>query len=281
MKFPLSLLLLFILAASPAAAEVPPRAGWHEARVTLLDVTFGDTGFHARWEYLRCDCGDVMVRLEQSAPDGVLTGELLLVDGQVIAARGAVAQASDLELMLQAPTLMLHLAFGLLQRSVPDGPGSVTERNAFAVQEEERDLEINSGLSTGHFAAPWSVEGEVRPSGEAQRRFELAMTFANPQPGEAERRDSIRFSGGQDYERDGFPLRDASSLAGWSVQWISRGETAPAEAADDLTLGALRAEAKSLSEAQAAVSEAVSDGLHEAGGEAHGAAHRGRQVEGA
>jgi hypothetical protein len=260
---------------------VPPRAGWHEARVTLLDVTFGDTGFHARWEYLRCDCGDVMVRLEQSAPDGVLTGELLLVEGKVIAARGLVAQAADLELMLQAPTLMLHLAFGLLQRSVPGGPGSVTERNAIAVQEPERDLEIDSGLSTGRFGAPWTVAGEVRPSGAAQRRFELALTFANPQPGDPERRDSIRFSGGQDFARDGFPLRDESSLAGWSLQWISRGETQPSPAPEDLTLGALRAEAEAAATAQAAASEAVGDGLHETGGEAHGAAHGRRQIEGA
>ena len=52
---------------------------WHESLVTILDADFTGTGFQARWEYFNCGCGDVLIRLEQSAPDGVQTGELLLM----------------------------------------------------------------------------------------------------------------------------------------------------------------------------------------------------------
>ena len=77
MRFILScLVFVFALLAQGAMAQsIPPGTQWHEAGVTLLDVEFGD-GFHARWEYFQCDCGDVLVRMEQSAPDGETHHEL-------------------------------------------------------------------------------------------------------------------------------------------------------------------------------------------------------------
>ena len=118
-------LLLPMLAVSDT---VPAGKRWHEPFVTLLNVEFVDTGFNARWEYFHCGCGDILVRVEQSAPDGVLSGELLLVDGQAIAGRGMVALSADLEPMLQAPSIMMHLAFVLMERALPAGPASVSER---------------------------------------------------------------------------------------------------------------------------------------------------------
>jgi hypothetical protein len=237
---------LAALAVAPAWSAEPDLSGlqWHQPYTTLLDVDFQDTGFHARWEYFHCGCGDQLIRLEQSAPDGVITGELLIVDDKVLLGRGLVIQAPDLELMLQAPSLMVQLAFALLVRAAPEGPGSVLERERIDVTETLRDLELASGLSSGGFNAPWKVEGEVWPSAPGQRRFELTFTFSVPEeaPG-AEEGGVIRISGGQDYTRDAFPYPDATTLDDWRVQWISRGEFQSSPAAEDFTLGALRAQA--------------------------------------
>lgn len=226
---------------------IPKTKRWHEPFVTLLDVDFADTGFQARWEYFHCGCGDILVRLEQSAPDGVITGEILLVDGQVIAARGMVSMSPDLEPMLQPPSIMLHLAFALLEQGAPRGPASVTERQPLQV-ESRQALDLNSGMVTGTFAAPWSIDGEVWASGPGQRRFDMRFEFANPLDGAPDNTNMFRFSGGQDYQRDDFPLPDSLPMEGWKVQWISRGETTSSDAPEGLTLGALREEALALSD---------------------------------
>ncbi len=80
---------LALLLAGPQLANAQIEEGtlWRDSVVTELDVDFG-AGFHARWRYHRCDCGDLQVMVEQIAPDDMLTGELLMVDGQVLLAKG-------------------------------------------------------------------------------------------------------------------------------------------------------------------------------------------------
>lgn len=220
---------------------------WHEPYVTLLDVNFADTGFQARWEYFHCGCGDILVRLEQSAPDGVLTGEILLVDGQALAARGMVSLSPDLEPMLQPPSIMMHLAFTLLESAVPKGPASVAKRMSIEAESLFKDLELNSGMATGTFRAPWNVKGEVWPTGEGQRRFEMRFEFSNPTVEDAYATTVFTFSGGQDYRQDSFPLAAETSLEGWKVQWISKGETTAGDPPEGLTLAGMRDEAFALS----------------------------------
>ncbi len=222
---------------------------WHEPYVTLLDVNFADTGFQARWEYFHCGCGDILVRLEQTAPDGVVTGEILLVAGQALAARGMVSLSEDLEPMLQPPSIMMHLAFTLMEYGVPEGPASVTERRDVLAGSETIDLELNSGMATGTFKAPWKVTGEAWPAGEGQRRFELRFEFANPMLGDPDARTVFTFSGGQDYRRDDFPLAGETPLAGWKLQWISKGQSVAGDPPDGLTLDDVRTEARTQPEA--------------------------------
>ncbi len=72
-------------------------------------------GFHARWRFHRCECGDLQVMVEQVAPDDMLTGELLMVDGQVLLSKGFEQQGDDIEPLIQAPSLMLQLAYRVVE----------------------------------------------------------------------------------------------------------------------------------------------------------------------
>ncbi len=134
MNRPLALSLLYLFAglvmlltgSQTAFAQIEKGTLWRDAVVTELDVDFGGTGFHARWRFQHCDCGDLQVMVEQVAPDGTLTGELLMVDGQALLARGFEQQGEDIEPLIQAPSLMLQLAYSMLTRSQPKGPSAVT-----------------------------------------------------------------------------------------------------------------------------------------------------------
>jgi len=237
---------LCCLALPVPAQEIPVGTAWHEASVTLLDADFPHTGFHARWEYFQCPCGDILIRLEQSAPDGVLTGELVLVHGRVIAARGPVGQSEDLELVMQAPILMVQLAFGLLQRAVPGGPAAVNVARDISVTEPKIPVEIDTGMATGHFAAPWSVTGRIWPAGSARRRFDLDFQFSGPAPDVPG--GSLDLIGGQDFGLVAYPLTDETPLAGWRLQWISGEPAGPQDPPAGQTLGELRAAAKARTE---------------------------------
>jgi hypothetical protein len=238
-------LIFLFLGLQTAIAQVEKGTLWRDAVITELDVDFGGTGFHARWRYHRCHCGDLQIKVEQVAPDEVLTGELLMVDGQVLLSRGFEQQGAVIEPLIQAPSLMLQLAFELLNRSQPKGPNAVEEKQSWDKTEKTRDFKLDTGLASGAFAAPWSVKGSGWRTESGHRRFELQFAFTNPMSGNPEEKDSITFSGNLDFRKQGFPYPESTHLEGWRMQWLSllERETKPAPA--DLTLKDLRIQAKS------------------------------------
>ncbi len=227
-------------------AQVIKGTLWRDAVVTKLGVDFADTGFHARWIFQRCQCGDLLVQVEQAAPGSVLNGELLMVDGQVLLARGFEQQSSDLAALMQAPTLMLQLAMALLNRSQPQGPATVIDKQQWDASEARRDFSINTGAAGGTFAAPWGVQGSGWRTAAGLQRFELSFQFTNPTPDNPVTLTAMRFSGSLDYRQQAFPISDSTSLQGWTIQWLSRSETESKATSKNLTLEALRQQTKNL-----------------------------------
>lgn len=238
--------VLLLMGFQTATAQVEKGTLWRDAVVTELDADFGGTGFHARWVFHRCHCGDLLVQVEQIAPDGVLTGELLMVDGQVLLSRGFEQQGVDIEPLIQAPSLMLQLVYELLNRSQPKGPHAVGKKQAWNETEKKQNFKLNTGLATGAFAAPWGIKGSGWRTDSGHRRFELYFQFSNPMPDNPEETDSITFSGNLDFSKQDFPYPESTSLEGWRIQWISLNDWESKPAAEGLTLKDLRQQAKDL-----------------------------------
>lgn len=248
MKFIRRALIMMLMAAAmnPAFAQVEEDSLWRDAVVSELDVDFDGTGFHARWNYHRCDCGDIRILVEQVAPDGTLTGELLMVDGVVLLARGFEQQGSDIEPLIQAPSLMLQLAYSLLNVVEPNGPAAVDEKKPWNVKDQKIDFRLDTGVATGMFAAPWRVKGSGWKAESGNRRFELFFQFSTGEPGAAGHNESITLSGDLDYLDEDFPYNDSTVLDGWRIQWVSLNETESKATEDGLTLGELRQKANGL-----------------------------------
>lgn len=242
--YPFAGCVLLLMASQPASAQIEKGPLWRDAVVTELDVDFGDTGFHARWRFHRCDCGDLQVMVEQVAPDDILTGELLMVDGQVLLAKGFEQQGIDIEPLIQAPSLMLQLAYELLNRSQPKGPGAVAGKQVWEGTEETIDFHLDTGLATGAFGAPWSVNGSGWEAGGDHIRFELSFQFTSSEPGKPAETGSITFSGDLDFSQQDFPYPESTGLEGWRLQWISLNDRESKPAETGLTLKALRQKAK-------------------------------------
>jgi len=237
-------LTVLLVGLQSAFAQVEEGTLWRDAVVTELDVDFGGTGFHARWRFHRCDCGDLQIQVEQVAPDDILTGELLMVDGQVLLSRGFEQQGEDIEPLIQAPSLMLQLAFELLNRSQPKGPFLTKKKQVWDVTEKKITFHLDTGLATGAFAAPWRVNGSAWEADPGHVRFEMSFNFTSSAPGQPEESSSITFSGNLDFRQQEFPYTDSTDLEGWRVQWISQNELKAKPAEKGLTLKALRQKAK-------------------------------------
>ncbi len=223
-------------------AEVDKGVLWRDAVVTDLDVDFDGSGFHARWHFHRCHCGDLLVQVEQIAPDGILTGELLMVYGQVLLARGFEEQGADITPLMQAPVLMLQLADAILNRSEPGGPHAVGEKRQWDVQEQNADFNLDTGFATGTFAAPWRVNGSAWRTEAGHRRFEFIFEFATPLEDDPDATGSITFSGDLDFRKQDFPYPESTRLDGWRIQRFAIGEEESTLVSDGLTLKTLREE---------------------------------------
>jgi len=241
-----ALFVILLTGQQNASAQVEKGTLWRDAVVTELDVDFDGTGFHARWIFHRCDCGDLLVQVEQIAPDGVLTGELLMVDGQALLSRGFKQQGADIEPLIQAPSLMLQLTYELLNRSQPKGPLAVSKKQRWNETEKKVDFKLDTGLATGVFAAPWKVKGSGWETDAGHRRFELVFQFDNTLPGQPRETSSITFSGDLDFRKQGFPFPESTDLEGWRIQWLSLNDRESEAVAAGLTLKDLRQQAKDL-----------------------------------
>jgi hypothetical protein len=239
-------LLIVITGSQTVQAQVKEGTLWREAVISELDVDFGDTGFHGRWRFHRCDCGDLQVQFEQIAPDVVVNGELLMVGGQVLLARGFEQPEPDIEPLIQAPSLMLQLAFQMLSSVQPQGPYALKEKQVWEQSEPNLDFKISTGLATGIFAAPWNIKGSGWKTDAGHYRFELFLQFSIAMPGESEAKSSITLSGDLEYQQHDFPYDGSTDLGGWSIQWIAVNDLESEPAPAGLTLDALRQQVRDL-----------------------------------
>jgi hypothetical protein len=200
------------------AKEFDAIASWHKPSSVRLEVTFPGDGYHASWKFHRCDCGDLLVISELSAPGEVQTGDMLLVGGQVLLSKGFPAQDSEVGMSLDPPALMMQLAFSLLERSAPAGPGSITENLEIDTEETMLPIRLDSGQAVGTFMAPWSVRGGIQPVSETRRRFDLQFEFSTGVPGETQRGE-MQLSGFVEYAESDFPVPDDTDITNWTVHW--------------------------------------------------------------
>lgn len=223
-----------------ASAEITDGTRWADPTRVDLSVEFPGEGYHAQWELFRCDCGDLLVRSELSAPDAVNKGETLLLEGRAVLSRGFGEHQDELGSSLDAPALMLQLALRLLERVEPGGPARVTAPVDVDVVDAINQIHLESYSAVGGFHAPWSVQGSLAPAAAEQRRFDLRFAFSVG-AGSDVQQGAMRLKGVADFAAGDFPLPGSGSLDGWALTWRDEQDPAIPAAAKARTLDELRA----------------------------------------
>ena len=215
----ISLVMLVVFSAA-ASEEIATGTPWTQPYFTRLDVTFPG-GFHARWDIYRCACGDVLIHSEETLPDGITTGEQLLVGGRVLLQRGF---ADGGPAMLDSPMLMLQLLFVLLQKAEPSGPAMVDASMPVSKSDDNSPIMLDTGKAHGAFPAPWDLQGELRRVGDGSHRFELDFEFEAMYEGQSAGRSAMHLSGALNYQPQAFPHADDMALEGWSMHFIQESD---------------------------------------------------------
>lgn len=231
--------VVLLLAAAAAVAGMTAGTRWADPARVDLSVEFPGDGYHANWELFRCQCGDLLVYSELSAPGEVDKGETLLVQGRAVLSRGFGDQQEELGSSLDAPALMMQLALLLLERLAPDGPAQIEAPVEVDLKDGINPILLESWSAVGGFQAPWSVSGRITPGGEGLRRFDLRFEFTAG-GGDEVQRGTIRLKGLADFSAAEFPLPDSGNLASWSLHWRDPNDPAIPAAARAETLEDLR-----------------------------------------
>ncbi len=232
--------LLVLLAQSlPLVAELPSETRWTDPSSVRLDVDFPGNGYHASWVMFRCPCGDLLIRWDLNAPGETEKGETLLVSKRVVLSRGFGEYQQELGSSLDAPALMMQTALRLLQRSVPEGPSSITAKTEVSVEDTINPIYVDSGTASGSYKAPWKMHGSISPASETRWKFDLSFTFSTGKPGE-ELAGNMRLSGLSDYSEGEFPQPGSTVLNGWQLFWVDEADPAAKGAAKLKTLAELR-----------------------------------------
>jgi hypothetical protein len=218
----LYIVLVMLFLCSPLQAQLKSGTRWADPSVVKLMIEFPGQGYNATWNLFRCDCGDLLVRSDLHVPGETVSGDVVLVEQQVVLSRGFGEYADQAAASLDTAALMLQLALRLLEHTVPGGPAQVKSRVEVAFSEPTIHLHLDTGAAAGSFFAPWSVEGTVEPGGEDERRFQLQFTFMGGTPQEPIQ-GTMRLNGLADFAETAFPVSADEPLDGWNLDWRDTG----------------------------------------------------------
>jgi hypothetical protein len=215
-----------------ATAAISRDAEWQRPWFARVDIKFPGTDFHARYDFWRCSCGDVLIRSEETEPEKVTTGELLLLGGRTLLVKGFDSPEGNISGLLDSPMLMVQTLFALLNESERHGPWAIKGEQELRAEEKRRDLKLDTGLASGGFPAPWNVLGKAHLTEEGHVRYDLTFTFENRHEGVSAGQIDLKFSGVLDFNDEIFPYDGDLPLSGWTLQEISASDpvlSVPAE----------------------------------------------------
>ncbi len=230
-----------LLVLTHAQAEIPSTMLWNEASAARLQVVFPGNAYNASWQFRRCRCGDVLVNSDSSLPGESRQGDMLMVENRAVIYRGFDSERPEEVMSIDAPALMIQLAFQLLERALPAGPAAASSKAYIDIGSSEEPVTLDTGQAAGSFFAPWSVKGKVAPIRGDELQFELHFTFNATPPGTGpEQSASMDLSGSFDYVLQEFPVSDDRALDDLRLVWRDLNDPAINGAENIATLGELR-----------------------------------------
>ena len=187
---------------------------WQEFNSFSLKVTTpGQQDFSIYQGSFDKETSDIQIDEENSQSGSIKKGQLLMIDGRVMASRGPITEPGYEIDALDAAILQLQLVTKLLGRAIPEGPGTIISSRHLDYADPHTGIQIATPSAEGMIQAPWSVVGELKKSQGDSIEYDLTLTFSSPQD---KGKRTMSFSG-KLFNGSDTRINDQMSLAAWNV----------------------------------------------------------------
>ncbi|MEX0958194.1 MAG: hypothetical protein WDZ63_02805 [Burkholderiales bacterium] len=237
--------MAFMWMAPAQAADCPedvPRRycehPWFAANRLTLDMVDDRRKFSASWTFEVADNNDIRVVKKETASGETIEGEVMVVGGQRMLARGFEVQEGNELGAVDGPVLSMQLALRLLEFALPAGPRSIETATTIEYKSDKNDLVLATPSADGGFPAPWAVRGKAERAGDSAIRFDMSFE-ASIRADDGMMPYKIPLKGVWRRERPSPQFNDSMSLEGWTVHRVSVLSSEDTRAYE--TLGDLRA----------------------------------------
>ncbi|HZZ92221.1 MAG TPA: hypothetical protein VFE23_06645 [Usitatibacter sp.] len=207
-------------AAAPAACgnECDDVSAWSRYTSIELALRFPGQPDHAAWHFqLDRARNDIRVDVDQVMEDKVTRGTVGMVAGRTLVVKDLdVVPGHEID-ALDGPVLTMRLVLGLLARTLPGGPDSVTGDRAIDFNEAKTGIRYGTPSASGHIAAPWRASGHVARSKDDVVTYDLHLTGEATDPLGNKSGPVDMILGGKLRTRPGPVFDETMSLADWKV----------------------------------------------------------------
>ena len=177
------LLLLVPLLAASDPAENSAAAAWFKPTTISVRFSTPPSRDYSAATIATASNGDMQIQSSGSSDGREFAGDLMVISGNYLLARGVELPAGAEIDALDGPALEAQTVMKLLARAMPAGPDAVKGTQAIAVSEPHDAIEVATPSASGVYAAPWHLTGAIKRETDAKLTFSLSFNFAGaPQP---------------------------------------------------------------------------------------------------
>jgi hypothetical protein len=120
-------------------------------------------------------------------------GEMMLIEGKLLLARGMVFTAGNELDIFDDAMLTQQLVFNLLEVAFPQGPASIQDTLVIAVDERDREIRTETTNTTRVYFTPWNARAQVTRTNPDS--LDYFITFDAPPSGPGGRRTRLELEG--------------------------------------------------------------------------------------
>lgn len=199
----------------------PSRSVWSKFGTVSLVMSDDAKTSQAKWQLQTTKDGDIRLLIDVEGEGQKQKGAILLIAGNAMLTNGlTLKEGSEID-SLDAPTLMVQLATGLLQYAFPEGPKAIPKEISIDRTENTKAIWLGTpSTNAGPIPLPWQVKGNI---GRAGKKVVFDLKFIR-NPKESRER-SMNITGSWEAAPSSLVLDDKMSLKEWKYYKLGVYET--------------------------------------------------------
>lgn len=165
---------------------------WYETNRFQVTITSADKKSFEAYEF-RKNKSDLRLEVNNQVGNESDSGTLLVIEDAVLLIKDLKTESGYEIDVLDGSILSVKLAYALLVRAFPKGPGSISGPLNASIVERKNEISVNNVSAGLEIYPPWRLKGTATPGGTEYIQFDLTFTF--PSPDDERVKETIQLTG--------------------------------------------------------------------------------------